>query len=44
MPLGTLSAIYKDTWIDHLVRVFSIAGLAVPSFWLGMIIILLLLT
>ena len=44
VPLGTLSAIYKDTWIDHLVRVISIAGLAVPSFWLGMIIILLLLT
>ncbi len=44
VPLGTLSAIFKDTWIDHLVRVFSIAGLAVPSFWLGMIIILLLLT
>ncbi len=44
VPLGTLSAIFKDSWIDHLVRVFSIAGLAVPSFWLGMIIILLLLT
>ena len=44
LPLGTLSAIFKDTWIDHLVRVISIAGLAVPSFWLGMIIILLLLT
>ena len=44
LPLGTLSAIYKDTWIDHTIRVFSIAGLAVPSFWLGMIIILSLLT
>ena len=44
IPLGTLSAIFKDTWIDHFVRVFSIAGLAVPSFWLGMIIILTLLT
>jgi peptide/nickel transport system permease protein len=44
VPLGTLAAIYKDTWIDHLVRVISIAGLAVPSFWLGMVIILLLLT
>jgi peptide/nickel transport system permease protein len=44
LPLGTLSAIFKDTWIDHSIRVFSIAGLAVPSFWLGMIIILLLLT
>jgi peptide/nickel transport system permease protein len=44
VPLGTLAAIFRDTWIDHAVRVFSIAGLAVPSFWLGMIIILLLLT
>ena len=44
IPLGTLSAIYKDTWIDHVVRLISIAGLAVPSFWLGMIIILMLLT
>src|SRR5688572_11207412 len=44
VPLGTLSAVYKDTWIDHTIRMFSIAGLAVPSFWLGMIVILLLLT
>jgi peptide/nickel transport system permease protein len=44
LPLGTLSAIFKDTWIDQSIRLFSIAGLAVPSFWLGMIIILLLLT
>ena len=43
LPLGTLSAIFKDTWIDHVIRVFSVAGLAVPSFWLGMIIILGLL-
>jgi peptide/nickel transport system permease protein len=44
VPLGTLSAIYKDSWIDQSIRLFSIAGLAVPSFWLGMIVILLLLT
>ena len=44
LPLGTLSAVFKDTWIDQSIRLFSIAGLAVPSFWLGMIIILLLLT
>jgi peptide/nickel transport system permease protein len=44
IPLGTLSALYKDTWIDHVIRVISIAGLAVPSFWLGMIIILVLLS
>jgi peptide/nickel transport system permease protein len=44
LPLGTLSAIFKNTWIDHVIRVVSIAGLAVPSFWLGMLIILFLLT
>ena len=44
VPLGTISAIFKDSWIDQTIRVFSIAGLAVPSFWLGMIVILLLLS
>ncbi|MGE0874407.1 MAG: ABC transporter permease [Burkholderiales bacterium] len=43
IPLGTIAALYKDTWIDQVIRVFAIAGLAVPSFWLGMIFILLLL-
>ena len=43
IPLGTLSALYKDTWIDQVIRLFAVAGLAVPSFWLGMIIILVLL-
>jgi peptide/nickel transport system permease protein len=44
IPLGTLSALYKDSWIDQVIRIVSIAGLAVPSFWLGMVIILLLLS
>jgi peptide/nickel transport system permease protein len=44
LPLGTLSAIFKNTWIDHVIRLVSIAGLAIPSFWLGMLIILFLLT
>lgn len=43
IPLGTIAALYNNSWIDHAVRVFAIAGLAVPSFWLGMIIILTLL-
>jgi peptide/nickel transport system permease protein len=40
VPLGTLAAVKQDSWVDYLVRVFSIAGLAIPSFWLGIIIIL----
>jgi peptide/nickel transport system permease protein len=43
IPLGTVAALYHDTWIDHTIRVFAIAGLAVPSFWLGMLLILGLL-
>lgn len=43
IPLGTISAIKQDTWIDYVVRTFSIAGIAIPSFWLGIIIILGLL-
>ncbi|MCX7341294.1 MAG: ABC transporter permease [Hyphomicrobiales bacterium] len=43
LPLGTLSALYKDTWVDQAIRIFTIGGLAIPSFWLGMIIILGLL-
>jgi peptide/nickel transport system permease protein len=43
VPLGTLAALFKDSWIDRIIQVFAIAGLAVPSFWLGMLIILFLL-
>jgi len=40
VPLGTLAALRQDSWLDYFVRVFSIAGLAVPSFWLGIMMIL----
>ncbi len=43
IPLGTLAALKQDTWVDYAVRVVSIAGLATPSFWLGIIMILGLL-
>jgi peptide/nickel transport system permease protein len=43
VPLGIISAIKQNTWIDYAVRIFSIAGIAMPSFWLGILIILGLL-
>jgi len=43
IPLGILAALRQDTWVDYAVRVFSIAGLAMPSFWLGIVLILGLL-
>ena len=43
IPLGVISAVKQDTWIDYVVRSFSIFGIAIPSFWLGIMIILGLL-
>lgn len=43
LPLGILSALFKDTLLDHAIRIFTIAGMAMPSFWVGMLIILGLL-
>ena len=32
IPVGILSAVYKDTWIDHTGRVVAFGGISVPSF------------
>ncbi len=43
IPLGVIAALKQDSWVDYAVRIFSIAGLATPSFWLGIVFILCLL-
>src|SRR5215472_1835451 len=43
IPLGTLSALKQNSPIDFVIRVVSIAGLATPSFWLGILFILAIL-
>jgi peptide/nickel transport system permease protein len=43
MPMGTLAALFRDTWIDYTVRILTIGGLSIPSFWFGMLIMLSLL-
>jgi peptide/nickel transport system permease protein len=43
IPLGILAAIKQDSWVDYGVRIFSIGGLAMPSFWLGILMILVML-
>jgi peptide/nickel transport system permease protein len=42
IPTGVLSAARQDGRTDQILRVLSLAGLSMPSFWLGMLIILLL--
>lgn len=42
VPLGVIAALHRNTWVDYLLRVISISGLAIPNFWLGVLIILIL--
>lgn len=41
IPAGVAAALWRDTLIDRLITVVSVAGVAVPSFWLGIMMILL---
>jgi peptide/nickel transport system permease protein len=43
IPLGTISALKENTVLDHIVRVAAIAGIATPSFWLGIMSLILVL-
>jgi peptide/nickel transport system permease protein len=38
VPLGMLSAVYRDRWIDHTTRVFAVSGVALPAFWFGLLL------
>ena len=42
VPTGVISAVRQDTKLDYVLRLFSLAGLSMPSFWIGMVIILVL--
>src|SRR6266540_341706 len=44
IPLGVVAAVRQDTWVDYVIRVFSIGGLAMPSFWIGIMMVLITLT
>ncbi|ADU71433.1 ABC transporter permease [Pantoea sp. At-9b] len=41
IPLGVLSAVYRNRWLDHLVRLLAITGISTPAFWLGLGVIVL---
>jgi len=42
VPMGVVSAIRHNTWLDYVLRVFSVLGLSVPVFWLGLMVMLFL--
>lgn len=39
IPLGIYAANHKNTWVDHLLTTFSFAGVSMPNFFLGMLLI-----
>lgn len=40
IPLGVLSAVYRGSWLDQIGRIIAMLGQAVPSFWVGLVLIL----
>ena len=40
VPLGVVSAVRQDTTLDYVLRVVSLSGLSLPSFWLGLLILM----
>lgn len=40
IPLGVISAVRQNTMLDYVLRVVSLSGLSLPSFWLGLIILM----
>ena len=43
IPIGIVAALKQDSWIDYGLRVFTISGLSIPSFWFGLMVVLFLL-
>jgi peptide/nickel transport system permease protein len=40
VPLGVISAVKQNTWLDYILRVVSLSGLSMPAFWLGLLILM----
>lgn len=42
IPLGMLAALFHNGWVDHATRILSVSGMALPMFWLGLMLQLLI--
>ena len=40
LPLGIVSAVFRNSWIDNVARFFALLGVSMPSFWLGPLLII----
>ena len=39
VPLGVISAVKQDSWGDYASRIFALIGIALPTFWLGILMV-----
>ena len=44
LPLGVISAVKQNSTLDYVLRVISLSGLSLPSFWLGLLILMAFVT
>jgi len=44
IPIGILSALKRDTWVDYTLRGVTIAGIAAPNFWIGVLVLMAIVT
>ena len=42
LPLGIIAAVWRGSWADQVIRLITAGGLAIPGFWLGIVVLLLL--
>lgn len=42
VPLATIAAVWRGTWFDHAIRVLTTVTFVMPSFWLGLLLVLIL--
>jgi peptide/nickel transport system permease protein len=42
VPIGVISAVKQDSWLDHASKLFTVTGVAMPSFWVGILVVFML--
>ena len=42
IPIGVLTAVKQDTWVDYVGKIFTVGGVSMPTFWVGILILFFL--
>ena len=39
IPVGVATALKQDTWVDYIGKIFTVGGISMPTFWVGILIV-----